>query len=50
SLMRTESGVCALPGEVTDNIIDHLHADTETLRATALVSRSWLPSSQHHLF
>ncbi|TFK78657.1 hypothetical protein K466DRAFT_506946, partial [Polyporus arcularius HHB13444] len=38
------------PGEVTDRIIDHLHDDTESLQATALVSHSWLPSSQHHLF
>ncbi|KAI0712830.1 hypothetical protein C8T65DRAFT_829212 [Cerioporus squamosus] len=39
-----------LPGEVTDNIIDHLHDDTTTLQEAALVSQSWLSSSQYHLF
>ncbi|RPD58625.1 hypothetical protein L226DRAFT_572854 [Lentinus tigrinus ALCF2SS1-7] len=48
---KTKASVLpGLPGEVTDNIIDHLHDDKASLLATALVSRSWLPSSQHHLF
>ncbi len=45
-----ERGGRTLPGEVTDNIIDHLYGDTKTLLATALVCRSWLPASQSNLF
>ncbi|TFK83856.1 hypothetical protein K466DRAFT_497675, partial [Polyporus arcularius HHB13444] len=45
-----ERGGRTLPGEVTDNIIDHLYGDTKTLLATALVCRSWLPASQNNLF
>ncbi|RPD58638.1 hypothetical protein L226DRAFT_144764 [Lentinus tigrinus ALCF2SS1-7] len=47
---RTQPRSCVVPGEVTDNIIDYLHDDTNALRAGALVSRAWLPSCQHHLF
>lgn len=39
----------ALPAELYDNIIDHLH-DRKTLHASALVCRDWLPSARHHLF
>ncbi|KAJ6540140.1 hypothetical protein DFH09DRAFT_1323160 [Mycena vulgaris] len=36
--------------ELTDQVIDHLHADRASLDNCALVSRSWLPASQYHLF
>lgn len=36
--------------ELTDQVIDHLHADAATLRNCALVARSWLPASQFHIF
>ncbi|KAJ7132673.1 hypothetical protein C8R46DRAFT_655482 [Mycena filopes] len=36
--------------ELTDQVIDHLHADAATLRNCALVARSWLPASQLHIF
>ncbi|KAJ7362511.1 hypothetical protein DFH08DRAFT_1024730, partial [Mycena albidolilacea] len=36
--------------ELTDQIIDHLHADPTSLRNCALVARSWTPASQLHIF
>ncbi|KAJ7760836.1 hypothetical protein DFH07DRAFT_425681 [Mycena maculata] len=36
--------------ELTDQVIDHLHADPASLRNCALVSRSWVPASQYHIF
>ncbi|KAJ7203971.1 hypothetical protein C8J57DRAFT_1407710 [Mycena rebaudengoi] len=36
--------------ELTDQVIDHLHADPDALRACALVSSSWTPASQFHIF
>jgi hypothetical protein len=36
--------------ELTDQIIDHLHADPVSLRNCALVARSWAPASQYHIF
>ncbi|KAJ7664673.1 hypothetical protein DFH06DRAFT_1087557, partial [Mycena polygramma] len=36
--------------ELTDQIIDHLHADPVSLRSCALVARSWVPASQYHIF
>ena len=36
--------------ELTDMIVDHLWDDAPTLRACALVSRTWLDASQYHLF
>lgn len=36
--------------ELTDQVIDHLHADPITLRNCALVARSWTPASQFHIF
>ncbi|KAJ7929068.1 hypothetical protein B0H13DRAFT_2310933 [Mycena leptocephala] len=40
----------ALPQELFDLIIDHLFDDVESLRACALVSSNFLPSSRAHIF
>lgn len=42
--------ISLLPRELVDNIIDHLHDDSNTLKACSLVCRDWLPSSHWHLF
>lgn len=39
-----------LPPELCDLVIGWLEGDGEILRACALVCRSWLPASRHHLF
>lgn len=39
-----------VPQELIDQFIDHLHDDRKTLKACCMVSRSWKPSSQFHLF
>lgn len=39
----------ALPTELTDIIIDHLHADRNALAACTLVCSTWLGAAQHHL-
>ena len=36
--------------ELLDAILDHLHYDTKTLKRCALVCKSFLPTSQRHLF
>ena len=38
------------PGEVVDNIIDHLHDDSPSLAKSSLVCHAWLPSCRYHLF
>ncbi|KAJ7741789.1 hypothetical protein DFH07DRAFT_1063907 [Mycena maculata] len=40
----------ALPCELWDAIIDHLHDDAAALCASALVCRSWVPASRFHRF
>ena len=40
----------ALPQELIDNIIDHLHDDPLTLKSCSLVCKSWMPSATYHLF
>ena len=40
----------ALPPEILDLIVDHLHDEPATLRACCLVSESWVPRSRIHLF
>lgn len=40
----------ALPAELVDIVIDHLFDDKPSLRACALVSSTWLPTSRYHLF
>ncbi|KAF8886534.1 hypothetical protein BD779DRAFT_615986 [Infundibulicybe gibba] len=37
-----------IPTEIIDIILDHLHADRQTLRACSLVCKSWLPTVRHH--
>jgi len=41
-----------IPQDITDEILDHLAADSDlgSLRACALVSKSWIPSCQQHIF
>jgi hypothetical protein len=36
--------------EIMEEVIDHLHHDAYSLSTLALVSKSWLPRSQFHLF
>jgi hypothetical protein len=37
-----------LPAELTDRIIDFLHADKDALLPCSLVCKAWLPSSRYH--
>ena len=39
-----------LPQEIFDNVIDHFHADIQTLQTCALVALAWLSSARTHLF
>ena len=39
-----------LPQEVRDHIVDRFHDDPETLKRCCLVSKSWVPRTQKHLF
>ncbi|KIJ34173.1 hypothetical protein M422DRAFT_782986 [Sphaerobolus stellatus SS14] len=39
-----------LPPEVTDQIIDHLHGDTNALKKCNFVCRDWRPAARYHLF
>jgi hypothetical protein len=39
-----------LPPEIMDAIIGQLHDDRAALATCALVCRSWVPASRHHLF
>jgi hypothetical protein len=39
-----------LPPELIDAAIDQLHDDQEALALCALVCKSWVPASRHHLF
>lgn len=39
-----------LPLELSDNIIDHLWDDSDSLATCTLVCRAWLPSARTHLF
>ena len=45
---RTPS-LAAMPQELLDCVIDHLHDDKASLRACALSHRAWLPQSWRHL-
>ncbi|KAF8183324.1 hypothetical protein K438DRAFT_1144488 [Mycena galopus ATCC 62051] len=40
----------ALPPELWDAILDHLHHDRAALRAAALVCRIWVPTTRFYLF
>jgi hypothetical protein len=39
-----------LPAEILDHIIDHLHDTADALKNCCLVSKSWVPRTQIHLF
>jgi hypothetical protein len=39
-----------IPSELTDAIIDYLHADGYPLTACSTVSKAWLPRTRHHVF
>lgn len=43
-------GPAYLPLEVVEVILDHLHSDGPSLRSSALVQRSWVATTRHHLF
>ncbi|KAF8512385.1 hypothetical protein JB92DRAFT_3117142 [Gautieria morchelliformis] len=43
-------GASRLPQELIDDVTDNLHEDCDALLACSLVCRSWLPSSQRHIF
>ena len=43
-----QMSVWALPPELDDLILDHLHDDRVTLANCALVRRAWLPTSRYH--
>ncbi|KAI0643472.1 hypothetical protein C8Q79DRAFT_1024570 [Trametes meyenii] len=49
-MASSEKSGTPFPGEIADNIIDHLHDDYSALQQCALVCSDWLPSSRHHLF
>jgi hypothetical protein len=40
----------ALPQELCDFVVDHMHAERPALGACALVCRAWVPASRFHLF
>ena len=40
----------SLPPEILDIIVDHLRDEPTALRACSLVSKSWVPRTQRHLF
>ena len=40
----------SLPSEILDIIVDHLHDEPTALKACCLVSKSWVPRTQRHLF
>ena len=42
--------MAALPQELADMVVDHLHIDTVALQALSLVSRSWRVPAQRFLF
>ncbi|KAK0462039.1 uncharacterized protein EV420DRAFT_142579 [Desarmillaria tabescens] len=44
------SGICTLPQELVDIIIDENQNDKAALRACSLVSRSWTYTSQRHIY
>ncbi|KAF8509131.1 hypothetical protein JB92DRAFT_2814372 [Gautieria morchelliformis] len=39
-----------LPGELIDQVIDHLHDDSPSLRACCITCRAWAPSARFHIF
>jgi hypothetical protein len=47
---KVQTTSVALPPEVIDAILDHLHSDQGTLLTCSLVSSLWLPASRYHAF
>ena len=39
----------AIPPEIVDRIIDHVHDDTKTPIACSLTAKEWVPSTRFHL-
>jgi len=39
-----------IPAELTNHIIDYLHADKDALAACSMVCKAWLPRARHHVF
>ncbi|KAF8478336.1 hypothetical protein JB92DRAFT_3280461 [Gautieria morchelliformis] len=48
--MSSSSTKYILPGEMIDQVIDHLHDDPPSLRACCLTCRAWAPSARFHIF
>jgi len=48
--MGVGSKTIAIPQELIDAFIDHLHDDDKSLGNCGLVCKDWLPSSRFHLF
>ncbi|KAF8515428.1 hypothetical protein JB92DRAFT_3095910 [Gautieria morchelliformis] len=44
------SSSIVLPGELIDQVVDHLHDDSPSLRACCITCRAWAPSARFHLF
>ena len=44
------TSITSIPQELIDKIIDQLHTDQDTLKACAVVSRSFLSPSRRHLY
>ncbi|PPQ64203.1 hypothetical protein CVT24_008621 [Panaeolus cyanescens] len=49
-MMTTNTQKPALPLEITDAVIDHLHSDISALGACSVVCSDWLVRSRHHIF
>ncbi|KAF8471540.1 hypothetical protein JB92DRAFT_1918918 [Gautieria morchelliformis] len=48
--MSSSSTKYILPGELIDQVIDHLHNDPPSLRACCITCRAWAPSARFHIF
>jgi len=48
--LRVTTMSCSLPPEILDAIIDQLYDEPTSLKACCLVSKSWIPRTQKHLF
>ncbi|KAF8523982.1 hypothetical protein JB92DRAFT_3140624 [Gautieria morchelliformis] len=48
--MSASSTKYLLPGELIDQVIDHLHDDSPSLRACCITCRAWVPSARFHIF
>ncbi|KAF8532018.1 hypothetical protein JB92DRAFT_3276846, partial [Gautieria morchelliformis] len=48
--MSSSSTKYILPGELSDQVIDHLHDDSPSLRACYITCCAWAPSARFHIF